>query len=61
MNIINENIATKTLTKKKPHPSFPLERMGGAINYKRNVIYHLHQFGHEVQHPHLYFLFPALE
>jgi hypothetical protein len=27
-----EGIAITNLTKKKPHPSFQLERMGGAIN-----------------------------
>ncbi len=57
---INEGIATKKM-KKKPHPSSPLERMGGAINYKGSLIYHLHLFGHEVQHPYLYFLPLALE
>jgi hypothetical protein len=32
-NIINEGIVTKKIDKKKPHPSFPLERMGVVIDY----------------------------
>jgi hypothetical protein len=32
---INQGIITKKLTKKKPHRSSLLEKMGGANNYKK--------------------------
>jgi hypothetical protein len=33
--IVNKGIAKRNLTKKKPHPSSLLERMSGAIDYKK--------------------------
>jgi hypothetical protein len=33
--IINEDIVTKKLTKKPPHPSSLLERTVGAMNYNK--------------------------
>jgi hypothetical protein len=59
-NRINKGIATKKLTKRTPPPS-PLDKMDGATNYKKSLIYHLHQFGHEVQHPNLYSFLPTIE
>jgi hypothetical protein len=54
-NKINESIATKKLTIKKPHPSSPLEKMGGAIDYKKGgSICHFHDSQHEVHHHHLH-------
>jgi hypothetical protein len=32
---INKSVATRNLTKKKPHPSSLLEKMNGAIDYKK--------------------------
>jgi hypothetical protein len=31
----DEGIATKKIDKRKPHPSSPLEKMGGAIDYNK--------------------------
>jgi len=48
---------------KKPHPSSPLERMGGVIIIINEVqwLCHLHQYVHEVQHLHLHSLTLAME
>jgi hypothetical protein len=36
---INEGIVTKKLTKKTPHPSFLLEKIVGAMNYNKLILY----------------------
>jgi len=60
--IIKEGIVITNLTK-KPHPSSPLERMGGVIITINEVqwLCHLHQYVHEVQHLHLHFFASAME
>jgi hypothetical protein len=62
-SIIKEGIVITNLTKKKPHPSSPLERMGGVIIIINEVpwLCHSHQNVHEVQHPHLHSLAPTME
>jgi hypothetical protein len=60
---IKEGIAITNLTKKKPHPSSPLDKMGGVIIIVNEVqwLCHLHQYVHEVQHLHLHSLTLTME
>ncbi len=60
---IKEHIAITNLTKEKPHPSFPLERMYGVIIIINEVqwLCHLHQYVHEVHRLHLHSLAPIME
>jgi hypothetical protein len=58
---IKKGIVITHLTKKKPHPSSLLEKMGGVIIIISEVqwLCHLYQYVH--QHPHLDFLAMAME
>jgi hypothetical protein len=60
---IKENITITNLTKNTMDPSSTLGRMGGVIIIISEVqwLCHLCQYVHEVQHPHLHFLVPAME
>jgi len=60
---IKKRYCNHKFDKKKPHPSFPLKRMGGVIIIISEIqwLCHLHQYVHEVQHPHLHFFAPAME